>query len=316
MHAIVTGAAGFIGSHVSELLLRRGLRVTGIDCFTPYYDPAIKRRNVAELEGWDGFRLVEADLRDADLIDLLAGADLVYHLAAQAGVRGSWAGGFEEYAEHNVIATQRLLEASRRTSVRRVTYASSSSVYGNAMRYPTTEADLPQPYSPYGVTKMAAEQLCVAYAENFGLQTASLRYFTVYGERQRPEMAISRLIDAALTGTPFPLFGDGRAVRDFTYVGDIARATVDAGLEDLPAGAVMNVGGGDPVSMSELIDVVAEAVGRPVPIEQQPSAPGDVTRTGGDTSRAAELLGWRPQVGLAEGVDRQARWHARLLQAA
>jgi UDP-glucuronate 4-epimerase len=316
MHAIVTGTAGFIGSHVAERLLEHGSHVRGIDCFTPYYDTAIKHRNVAALRRWDRFELVAADLRTAPLDDLLAGADVVYHLAAQAGVRGSWADGFQEYAEHNVIATQRLLEAARRASVRRVVYASSSSVYGNAGRYPTTEDDAPSPFSPYGVTKMAAEQLCCAYAENFGLSTASLRYFTVYGERQRPEMAVSRLIDAALTGRTFPLFGDGNAVRDFTYVGDIARATVDAGTADLPSGVVMNVGGGDPVTMNELITVVADAVGRSVPVERRATSPGDVRRTGGVTDLAARFLGWRPEISLAEGVRRQSSWQAEQLVAA
>ncbi|GGI08628.1 NAD-dependent epimerase/dehydratase family protein [Egicoccus halophilus] len=307
MYAIVTGSAGFIGSHVSERLLAQGFDVHGVDCLTPYYDPDVKRGNLRELEANDRFTSVEADLRTADLEELIDGADVVYHLAAQPGVRGSWADGFQRYVEHNVLATQRLLEAARTTDLSRLVYASSSSVYGNAERYPCQESDEPSPHSPYGVTKMSAEHLCRAYADNFGLETVSLRYFTVYGPRQRPEMAASRLIESALTGEPFPLFGDGSAVRDFTYVGDIARATVDAGLADVPAGEVMNVGGGAPVSVAQLIDLVAEATGHEVPVDQHGASPGDVQRTGGDTSRVGEVLEWEPHTDLAEGVRRQVQ---------
>jgi UDP-glucuronate 4-epimerase len=306
MFAIVTGVAGFIGSHVASTLLDEGHDVLGLDCLTDYYDPSIKRANLRALERSAGFRHLDADLRTAELEPLLDGADVVYHLAAQPGVRGSWQRGFQVYAEHNVLATQRLLEAARSVGVPRLVYASSSSVYGNADTYPCQEGAQVRPYSPYGVTKMAAEQLCTAYADNFGLGTASLRYFTVFGPRQRPEMATSRMIESAVTGTPFPLYGDGSAVRDFTYVGDIARATIDAGMQDLPAGAVLNVGGGTPVTVRDLLEVVEDAVGRAVPVERHEQAPGDVRRTGGDTTAVRTLLDWEPRTGLVDGVRAQA----------
>lgn len=315
MHAVVTGAAGFIGSHVAEKLLDQGHHVHGLDALTPYYDPEIKRSNVRSLQRRRGFEFERFDLCSGDIEVAVADADVVYHLAAQPGVRGSWAEGFATYARQNIEATQRLLEAARNTSVGRVVYASSSSVYGNASTFPSAEDGPVQPFSPYGVTKMAAEQLVRAYTENFGLPTASLRYFTVFGPRQRPEMAISRLIECAITGQPFPLYGDGSAIRDFTYVGDIAQATVDAGTADLPPGSVMNVGGGSPVSMAELIDVVGEVTGSPVLIEQQASSPGDVQRTGGTTDLVRDRLGWRPTVPLRDGISNQAMLFDRELLA-
>jgi UDP-glucuronate 4-epimerase len=316
VRVIVTGAGGFIGSHVTERLLRAGHDVVGVDALTPYYDPDIKRDNLRQFRDDPRFTHRQHDLRTDDLAPLIADADVVYHLAAQPGVRGSWSQGFEVYAQHNVLATQRLLEAARATGLGRLVYASSSSVYGNSSSYPCLETDPTAPYSPYGVTKLAAEHLCRAYAENFGLSTVSLRYFTVFGPRQRPEMATSRLIDSALTGEPFPLFGDGSAVRDFTYVGDIADATIDAGLADVPAGAVANVGGGAPVSVAELIDLVGQEAGRPVPVERRGASPGDVRRTGSTTEVARDLLDWEPKVSLAEGVRRQIATRAEQLVAA
>ena len=201
---VVTGAGGFVGSHLVDTLLARGDTVVGIDCFTPYYDPDAKRQNLEQARDHEAFTLVEADLRDAELMPILEGADTIFHQAAQPGVRLSWSDGFGEYASHNVLATQRLLEAARDSDVRRVVYASSSSVYGNQERYPTVETDLPRPYSPYGVTKLAAEHLCGLYAENWDVHTVALRYFTVFGPRQRPDMSIHRLCGAALTGALVP----------------------------------------------------------------------------------------------------------------
>lgn len=217
MRHLVTGAAGFIGSQLVEALLGAGEEVVGLDAFTPYYDRSQKEANLADVRDQPCFQLIEADLRDADLESLLAGVNVVYHQAAQPGVRLSWSEGFAAYDGCNVLATQRLLEACRATGVDRVVYASSSSVYGNADYYPVTEADLPRPHSPYGVTKLAAEHLCSLYAANYGLSTVSLRYFTVFGPRQRPDMAFHRLIEGALVGDPFPLYGDGSHVRDFTF---------------------------------------------------------------------------------------------------
>ena len=309
MRAVVTGCSGFIGSTLTEALLRRGESVVGIDCFTPYYEVGAKRSNLSAASQDDRFTLVEADLRTADLAPLLEGADAVFHQAAQPGVRLSWSSGFAEYDSHNVLATQRLLEAAVAARTPRVVYASSSSVYGQAPAYPTTEDDLPRPHSPYGVTKLAAEHLCGLYAANWGLSTVSLRYFTVYGPRQRPDMATHRLIEAGLRGEPFPLYGDGSAVRDFTYVDDVVAANLAAGTADVEPGTVLNVAGGGQTTMAELVDLVGAAVGRPVQVRREPAQAGDVRRTGGTIDRATALLGWEPVVDIATGVERQAAWH-------
>lgn len=309
MTAVVTGAAGFIGSTLVDALIAEGQRVVGIDCFTDYYDVPTKRSNLSKAMAHPAFEFIEADLRTADLRALLDGASVVFHQAAQPGVRLSWDDGFPTYVSCNVLATQRLLEAAHRVGVERLVYASSSSVYGNAGVYPVTEEMLPRPQSPYGVTKLAAEHLCTLYAANFGLSTVSLRYFTVYGPRQRPDMAIHRLIESALDGTPFPLFGDGSHVRDFTFVGDVVAANVAAGAADVEPGVVLNVCAGGSTTMRELISTVGETVGRPVPVDRRPEQPGDVERTGGDGSLARAVLGWEPQCQLADGIALQAEWH-------
>lgn len=305
----MTGCAGFIGSTLVDALLARGDDVVGVDCFTPYYDPAAKRANLAGAAGSARFGLVEADLRDADLAPLVDGVEVVFHQAAQPGVRLSWSDGFGAYTSHNVLATQRLLEAAATAGTPRFVYASSSSVYGQAARYPTTESDLPRPHSPYGVTKLAAEHLCGLYAANWGVPTVSLRYFTVYGPRQRPDMAFHRLLEAGLSGEAFPLFGDGSAVRDFTYVDDAVAANLAAATAPVPPGTVVNVAGGGEIDMASLLDLAGSVLGTPVTVDRRARQPGDVDRTGGSIDRAAELLGWRPQVAIAEGLARQAAWH-------
>ena len=305
----MTGCGGFIGSTLTEALLARGDAVVGVDCFTPYYDVDTKRANLATAREHERFTLVEADLRTAELAPLVEGVDAVFHQAAQPGVRLSWSAGFGEYDSHNVLATQRLLEAAVAAAVPRVVYASSSSVYGQAPSYPTTEDDLPRPHSPYGVTKLAAEHLCGLYAANWGLSTVSLRYFTVYGPRQRPDMATHRLCEAALGGDPFPLYGDGSAVRDFTFVDDVVTANVAAGEADVEPGTVLNVAGGGQTTMAELIELVGEVAGSPVEVRREPAQPGDVRRTGGMIDRTTALLGWEPRVDIATGVARQVEWH-------
>lgn len=309
MPHLVTGAAGFVGSALVDALLAEGHEVVGVDCFTPYYERWRKEANLADARTNGRFRLVEADLRVDDLDPVIDGVDVVFHQAAQPGVRLSWSDGFATYDACNVLATQRLLEAARRAGVGRVVYASSSSVYGNADAYPVRERDLPRPHSPYGVTKLAGEHLCGLYAANHGLPTVALRYFTVYGPRQRPDMAFHRLIEGALAGRPFPLYGDGSHVRDFTYVGDVVRANVLAATADVEPGTVVNVCAGGSTALRDVIEAVGEAVGTPVPVERHPEQPGDVARTGGSFAAARRLLGWAPETSLAAGIAAQVEWH-------
>lgn len=312
MRALVTGAAGFVGSHLTEALLARGDAVVGVDCFTPYYDRATKEANLEVARRSAAFTFVEADLRTADLVALLDRVEVVFHQAAQPGVRLSWSDGFAEYDSHNVLATQRLLEAACAAGVRRFVYASSSSVYGNQRRYPTTEDDLPRPFSPYGVTKLAAEHLCGLYAENRGLPTVSLRYFTVFGPRQRPDMSIHRLCEAALTGGTFPRYGDGTQVREFTYVDDIVAGNLAAAdVPDVEPGTVVNLAGGGEITLDELVALVGEVAGTEVVVDDQPAMPGDAFRNGGAIDRAARILGWSPRITLREGVEAQLAWHRR-----
>ncbi len=311
MRAVVTGAAGFVGSHLCEALLARGDHVVGVDCFTPYYDRATKAANLTRaVRGDPRFELVEVDLRTTDVAALLDSADVVFHQAAQPGVRLSWSDGFATYVEHNVLVTQRLLEAARTVgSSPRVVYASSSSVYGNQPRYPTRETDLPAPHSPYGVTKLAAEHLCVLYRANYGVPTVSLRYFTVFGPRQRPDMSIHRLCEAALRDVAFPRYGDGTQIREFTYVGDIVAGNLSAAAADVAHGTVANLAGGGEITLNDLIALVGEIAGCTVRVEAQPAQPGDSFRNGGAIDRARELLGWEPTVSLREGLREQLAWH-------
>ena len=308
-NVLVTGTAGFIGSLLAEQLLREGHSVRGVDCLTPYYNTGTKRANLRRLTESELFRLVEADLVECDIDALLDGIDVVFHLAGQPGVRLSWAEQFATYERHNVLATQRLLEGCRRSSVERLVYASSSSIYGNPASFPTPENCLPQPHSPYGVTKLAAEHLCALYAANWKLSTVSLRFFTVYGPRQRPDMAIHRLTEAALTGASFGLFGDGKQIRDFTFVGDVVRACVAAGRADVAPGTAMNIAGGSSITVNDLVRLVSDVAECPIATTTRPSQPGDVARTGGTIDLANRLLSWEPRVSLRDGIVEQVRWH-------
>jgi len=301
MRAIVTGAAGFVGSHLCEHLLDHGDQVVGIDCLTDYYDPRRKEANLAPLRGRDGFTEQRVDLTAASLNSLFEQADVVYHLAGQPGVRGSWGEEFVPYVNRNVLATQRVLEAAREVDLWKVVYASSSSVYGNAETYPTTEDMRPQPVSPYGVTKLAAEHLCELYRVTSGVPTVSLRLFTVYGPRQRPDMAFSRLVQCAVDGQPFLLYGDGEQSRDFTYVGDVVTAMRQAALS--PWTGVANIGGGSRITMNEVIDKVDALAGQ-VEVVRLPSQRGDVRHTAADTSVARAGFGYRPAVDIDEGLAR------------
>lgn len=310
--ALVTGAAGFVGSHLAEQAHEAGYDVVAVDNLTPYYEPSLKKENAEALLA-AGIRFVEADLLEVDLEELLGSVEVVFHQAGQPGVRASWAQGFEDYINANIRLTQKLLEASRRAGLRRFVYASSSSVYGHARTYPVRESVLPRPYSPYGVTKLAAEQLCSLYAANWSLPTVSLRYFTVYGPRQRPDMAFRRLIDAALGGEAFPLMGDGRQVRDFTYVDDVVAANLAAAERDVNPGEVINVAGGSTISLWEVIEMVESVTGSQVDLERLPSQPGDVRKTSGATGKADALLGWSPITDLRSGIERQVAWQRERL---
>lgn len=307
---LVTGIAGFIGSTLAEHLTAvfPAVEVIGIDRFTDYYPRSFKEANLTGLRT-AGVQIVEGDLVTTDLDMLLDGVDVVFHQAGQPGVRPSWGTTFDAYTHDNIVASQRLLEAARRSSsLARLVYASSSSIYGDADRYPTDEKDTPHPLSPYGVTKLAAEHLMGLYAANFGVPTVSLRYFTVYGPKQRPDMAFTRFIARALTGRAIELYGTGAQVRDFTFVEDVVRANVAAAWAEVPNGAVYNISGGSSASVNDVIATLEGIVGHPVTVERLEKSAGDVFRTGGSSASARQALGWEPRVSLDVGLRRQTEW--------
>jgi nucleoside-diphosphate-sugar epimerase len=315
MNALVTGAAGFIGSQLSERLVDAGARVTGIDCFIDYYPREVKEANLARLRKEPAFTFVEAAIQDADLRSLLKGVTHVFHLAAQAGVRKSWGSDFKVYTVNNIEATQVLLEAVAGADVRRFVYASSSSVYGDNVALPMREDALPQPVSPYGVSKLAAEQLCYLYHVNHGVPAVSLRYFTVYGPRQRPDMGFHRFLRAAVAGSPITLFGDGEQTRDFTFVADAVGATVAAGERGVP-GRTYNIGGGSRVSVNHVLEIVGRVTGRRLEIRREEVQKGDMRDTYADTSLARAELGFDPAVNLEQGLEAEYRWLAPTLAGA
>jgi UDP-glucuronate 4-epimerase len=287
-----------------DALLAQGHRVRGVDSFSDYYARELKERNLEQALRSPDFDLVEADVATADLGPLLDGIEGVFHLAAQPGVRGSWGDAFAVYLHDNVLATQALLEHLARRDIRLV-FASSSSIYGNTPHSPTSEQAPPAPISPYGVTKLTCEHLVQAY-EPLGLRCVTLRYFTVFGPRQRPDMALSRLLSKAVQGDVFTLYGTGEQSRDFTYVSDAVSATILA--MQAPAGATYNVGGGNAATLAEVVKMVEEATGTALRVEYRPAASGDVDRTAADTRRLREELGWRPAVRLPEGLRNQLAW--------
>jgi nucleoside-diphosphate-sugar epimerase len=307
MKALVTGAAGFIGSHLTGTLLDGGEHVTGLDCFTDYYARSIKEANLAHNQDRAGFRFVEARLQEVDLTGLLDGVTHVFHLAAQAGVRKSWGRDFRMYTDNNVDASQRLLEACVGLPLHRFVYASSSSIYGDNAAIPMREDALPQPVSPYGVTKLAAEQLCYLYHANHGVPATSLRYFTVYGPRQRPDMGFHRFIRAAIKGDPITLYGDGEQTRDFTFVKDAVAATAAAGNQGVP-GRAYNIGGGSRVSINQVLHMIGRIAGRPLDVRREPAQKGDMRDTFADTGLAKTDLGFAPTVSLQEGIEAEYRW--------
>jgi UDP-glucuronate 4-epimerase len=306
--ALVTGCAGFIGSHLAESLLADGHEVVGIDCFTDNYPRAHKQANLTAAREHDRFTFVNADLVAVGAERLLDGCDVVFHLAAEPGVRSSWGQRFDRYLRNNIRATQRLLEASARAPERRIVYASSSSVYCESERLPTPEHAAPQPLSPYGVTKLAAEQLCRLYHANHGVDAVALRFFSVYGPRQRPDMAFRRFCEAIVAGAPIEIFGDGHQTRDFTYVADIVAATRAAGEANTEPGRVVNIGGGDAVSVNRALETLAGLVGRPLDVRRRERQSGDVRDTGANTDRARTELGFAPATDLETGLAAELAW--------
>ena len=307
MNALVTGAAGFIGSHLSAALLDSGATVTGVDCFTDYYPRPWKEANLATVKDRRGFTFVKGALQEMDLKPVLAGVTHVFHLAAQAGVRKSWGRDFDVYTRDNIEATQRLLEALAGVPIERFVYASSSSVYGDEVLLPMKEDAYLQPLSPYGVSKLAAEHLAHLYWANHGVPAVSLRYFTVYGPRQRPDMGFQRFFTAVQQGKPITVYGDGEQTRDFTFVGDAVAATIAAGNQGVP-GRVYNIGGGSRVTLNHVLDLISKVTGRPVAIRREPDQKGDMRHTYADTSAARRDLGFAPRVTLEEGLAQQYRW--------
>ena len=304
MKALVTGCAGFIGSHLTERLLRDGYDVVGIECFTDYYSRAIKEENIAITLEHKNFKLVEENLLS---IDDYPEVDYVFHEAAQAGVRKSWGRDFEIYTRNNIEATQRLLEFYKDSNIKKFVYASSSSVYGDA-ELPMKEDSLLKPVSPYGVTKLAGENLCYLYYKNYGVPTIALRYFTVYGPRQRPDMAIHKFVRAIFDDDTIPIFGDGTQTRDFTYVDDVVEANLLAAKKDL-VGDAFNIGGGSRISVNELIKKIEKIIGNEAKVEYVEKQKGDVRDTWADVDKAEKMLDWVPKVNINSGLKKFIKWY-------
>jgi UDP-glucuronate 4-epimerase len=303
---LVTGAAGFIGSHLCVDLQRRGDCVRGVDAFTDYYARPFKEENLGWAQSLGHLEFVEADLASVDLELLLQGVDGIFHLAAQPGVRPSWGKEFEIYLRDNLLVTQRIFHAAATRGIR-VVYASSSSIYGDAERYPTAEDAVPRPISPYGITKLGCEHLARSFARAMGLDAVGLRYFTVFGPRQRPDMAFTRLVRAAVRGDSFELLGDGEQSRDFTYVADAVAATINA-IECGRTGVNYNVGGGAETTLNAVIELLEELSGTAIAVQRRERAAGDVRRTASDTSRIRRDLGWAPKTSVREGLAEQLEW--------
>lgn len=310
MAVLVTGCAGFIGGHLCESLLADGERVYGLDALTDYYGPAQKLANLERFRLHERFHWTEGDLTALDLSEILREVDCVYHVAAQPGVRGSWGQAFDVYLRNNALATQRLLEQIKNANpTAKVVFSSSSSVYGNPETLPMTEDMVPRPHSPYGATKLAAEHLCMLYHANYGLPVSALRYFTVYGPRQRPDMAFHLFFRAALEGNPIRILGDGSQTRDFTYVSDIVAANKLA-AQRATEGKTVNVGGGERRSLREVLKLIGETAGRELEIRYEEASKGDVRDTWASVDRMKRELGFTPAVRLEEGLRRQWEWHA------
>jgi len=306
---IVTGAAGFIGSSLAEALLKRGEQVIGIDEFNDYYDPTLKRQNIAHLQKFSNFKLIEGNIQFLDWKLLLKDVDIIYHQAAQAGVRASWGEGFRSYTERNISSTQVILEAAKESkNLKRFIYASTSSVYGDAETLPTHEQICPKPVSPYGITKLAAERLCGLYYKNFGVPFVALRYFTVYGPRQRPDMAFHKFYKAVLEDKAIPIYGDGLQTRDFTFVSDAVAANLAASTAENAVGEIFNIGGGSRVVLKEVLETMEEIIGKSIKKNYIQRAMGDARHTAADVSKAKRILSYQPSVSLREGLALEWEW--------
>ncbi len=310
----MTGAAGFIGSHLCEYLLKNGVRVVGIDNFMDYYPRSMKEANIVGMMHDKGFEFVEADILTVDLSKILDRVDIIFHEAAQAGVRASWGESFKIYSDNNVLATQVLLEACKASPIQKFVYASSSSVYGDTTDLPMRESSLPRPISPYGVSKLAAEHLCWLYYKNFGVPAVSLRYFTVYGARQRPDMAFHRFLRSATEGKHIAVYGDGEQSREFTHVDDIVEATWMASKNGLP-GEVFNIGGGSRITLNQVIRLIQEIADCEIEVRYEEKQKGDVRHTFADMTKAAEELGYQPKVQLQDGLRREYEWMKELVES-
>lgn len=307
MKCVVTGAAGFIGSHLCERLIKEGCSVVGIDNFMDYYPRLLKESNIAGLRSRPDFEFIEKSILDCDLIRLLKDVDVVFHQSAQAGVRASWGANFSIYSDNNILATQMLLEAAKIQPIKKFVYASSSSVYGDTTDLPMRESSVTRPVSPYGVSKMAAEHLCYLYFKNFGVPAVSLRYFTVYGPRQRPDMAFHRFFRWILKGEPVQMYGDGEQSRDFTHISDIIEANWRAFQKGTP-GEVFNIGGGAQVTMNQVIHTMEEMIGCPATVDYQQVQKGDVRHTAADMTKARKELGYNPTVSIRKGLETEHEW--------
>jgi UDP-glucose 4-epimerase len=311
MKALVTGCAGFIGSHLTDCLLADGYEVTGIDCFSDYYPRSIKESNIRDARKNPRFTIIEQDILEMNEFPKV---DYVFHEAAQAGVRASWGSSFSIYSQNNIEATQRLLEYYKNIPLKKFVYASSSSVYGDAP-LPMREDMRPQPVSPYGVSKLAAEHLCYLYWKNYGVPMVSLRYFSVYGPRQRPDMGINKFVSAILENLPITVFGDGSQTRDFTYISDVVEANIVA-AQNPENGLVFNIGGGSSISVKDLIFTIQTAAEKKAIINHSESQRGDAKDTLADNSNARKQLGWQPRVGIKEGIEKYVRWYINRMNRA
>lgn len=318
MRAVITGVAGFVGSSIADRLLSEGHEVIGIDCFIDYYPREMKEKNLQNAKQNKNFKFIEGNLLNLNLPEILAGANVIFHQAAQAGVRASWGKDFAIYTDNNILATQVLLEATKlpqvKETLKKVVYASSSSVYGDAESLPTKETLVPSPLSPYGVSKLAAEHLMVLYTKEFGTPTASLRYFTVYGPRQRPDMGFHRFLRSTLTGQEITIYGNGEQSRDFTFISDAVEANIAAATKDTPE-LVYNIGGGSRVTVNEVLKTIEEISGTKPKVNYVSRQHGDVQHTSADTSRAAKTLGYSPKINLQQGLTAEMNWLKELLKA-